>query len=141
MKPLGWLILFMIIMLIVTWFSALGYSRGKRPVDEFTKLSISLLSIFIGIVSGFASVIPCFLLCCLILPIKHHNGHYGMPMGQYFLGIGLSVILGFSIAIVSYFKILKWRVDQPRSHGPNQPYSQSARNSKSTPGNGSAFLF
>ena len=109
-KPLGWLILFIIIALMVSRFSALGYSRGKRPVDGLTKLSISLLSVFIGILSGFVLVIPCFLLYCLISPNKPHNGHYGMPMGQYLIGIGLSIILGFSIAILSYFRILKWRI-------------------------------
>jgi len=112
-KPLGWLILFLIIALIVTWFTALGYSRGKRPVDGFTKLSISLLSVVIGILSGFLLLIPCLFIMLLILPNKPHNGHYGMPMGQYFIGIGLSVILGFSIAIISYFMILKWRTGKP----------------------------
>ncbi|MBW4891729.1 hypothetical protein KXQ82_18535 [Mucilaginibacter sp. HMF5004] len=109
MKPLGWLFLLAPFVLTGIGYYVLYYIKKHKRDADLQGTVAFLVAIFTGIVGGYLAFIPIGYLCFAICPNLPHNGHYGMPMGQYFSAIVLTVIFGIVVAIVAGRRILRWQ--------------------------------
>jgi hypothetical protein len=109
MTTLGWLVfLAPIILTFVGYYWLHNIKKYKR--DEYWwDVIAAILSLLTGVVGGYLAFMPLGWLCFTIYPNEPHGGHIGMPMGQIFCSIALSVIFGIVTAIVANIKIMKWQ--------------------------------
>ncbi|WP_448698705.1 hypothetical protein ACFGVR_17750 [Mucilaginibacter sp. AW1-3] len=109
MKPLGWLLLIAPIVLTTVGYIILPRVIKRTGMREFMGIYSLVLSLLTGVVTGYILIFPIGALVFYFLPNKPFNGHYGMPMGQAFLTIGLTIIAGLAAGIMALVKIARWR--------------------------------
>jgi hypothetical protein len=109
MKPLGWLVFLGPFVLTFVGYWILYYvKKHNRSVDLQSTIAI-FVAIFTGVIAGYLAFIPIGSLCFAICPNNPYNGHYSMPMGQYFSSIALTVIFGVVVAFVAGKRIFRWQ--------------------------------